>query len=258
MLVRNDTSRRPQPTTRSDDGASSGMRPDPPLLAAPEPHYYDIHIFFLMIRRPPRSTLFPYTTLFRSRTFERDSQDVLVMQSELAQAITSEIKVQLTPQERQHLASARPINPDAYNAYLLGNFHAAKRTPAAIAKGIDYFQQAIRIDPNYPEVYAGLADAYFESEVWGGLGFGKMTDQIRANTLKALELDENLAEAHELLGRIHYQYDWDWQRTEAELKRAMELNANLPSSYEHYAFYLQTMGRHEEAIATVHRAVELD
>lgn len=193
-----------------------------------------------------------------ARTFERDSQDVLVMQSELAQAITSEIKVQLTPQERQHLASARPINPDAYNAYLLGNFHAAKRTPAAIAKGIDYFQQAIRIDPNYPEVYAGLADAYFESEVWGGLGFGKMTDQIRANTLKALELDENLAEAHELLGRIHYQYDWDWQRTEAELKRAMELNANLPSSYEHDAFYLQTMGRHEEAIATVHRAVELD
>ena len=193
-----------------------------------------------------------------AKTFERDSQDVLVMQSELAQAITSEIKVQLTPQERQHLASARPINPDAYNAYLLGNFHSAKRNQAAIAKGIDYFQQAIRIDPTYAEAYTGLVNAYFESEVWGGLGFGKMADQIRANTLKALELDENLAEAHELLGRIHYQYDWDWQRTEAELKRAMELNANLPSSYEQYAFYLQTMGRNQEAIATVHRAVELD
>ena len=193
-----------------------------------------------------------------AKTFERDSQDVLVMQSELAQAITSEIKVQLTPQERQHLAGARPINPDAYNAYLLGNFHSTKRTPAAIAKGIDYFQQAIRIDPTYAEAYTGLVNAYFESEVWGGLGFGKMADQIRANTLKALELDENLAEAHELLGRIHYQYDWDWQRTEAELKRAMELNANLPSSYEQYAFYLQTMGRNQEAIATVHRAVELD
>lgn len=193
-----------------------------------------------------------------AKTFERDSQDVLVMQSDLAQAITSEIKVQLTPQERQHLASARPINPDAYNAYLLGNFHSTKRNQAAIAKGIDYFQQAIRIDSNYAEAYAGLANAYFESEVWGGLGFGKMADQIRANTLKALELDENLAEAHELLGRIHYQYDWDWQRTEAELKRAMELNANLPSSYEHYAFYLQTMGRNQEAIATVHRAVGLD
>ena len=193
-----------------------------------------------------------------AKTYDRDSQDVLMMESELAQAIAGEIKVQLTPLERQQLASARPINPDAYNAYLLGNFHSTKRTPAAIAKGIDYFQQAIRTDPNYTEAYAGLANAYFENEVWGGLGFGKMADQIRANTLKALELDENLAEAHELLGRIHYQYDWDWQRTETELKRAMELNANLASSYEQYAFYLQTMGRHEEAITTVHQAVKLD
>ena len=193
-----------------------------------------------------------------AKTYERDSQDVLLMQSDLAQAIAGEIKVQLRPKERQHLASARPIKPDAYDAYLLGNFHSNKRNPAAIAKAIEYFQQAIRIDSNYAEAYAGLANAYFENEVWGGLGFGKMADQIRANTLKALELDENLAEAHQLLGRIHYQYDWDWQRAEAELKLAMELNANLPSSYEQYAFYLQTMGRHQEAMASAHRAVELD
>jgi TolB-like protein/DNA-binding winged helix-turn-helix (wHTH) protein/Tfp pilus assembly protein PilF len=193
-----------------------------------------------------------------AKTFERDSQDVLVMQSDLAQAIASEIKVQLTAQEQQHLASARPVNPEAYNAYLLGNFHAAKRNPPAIAKAIDYFQQAIHIDPGYAQAYVGLANAYFESEIWSGVGIGNSRDQIRTATLKALELDGQLADVHELLARIHYQYDWDWQRTEAEFKRAIELNANLPSAYDHYAFFLQTMGRQQEALAAAHHAVELD
>jgi TolB-like protein/DNA-binding winged helix-turn-helix (wHTH) protein/Tfp pilus assembly protein PilF len=193
-----------------------------------------------------------------AKTYERDSQDVLVMQSELAQAIVSEIQVRLTPQERQHLASARTISPDAYNAYLLGNYHSSKRNPAAITKAIEYFQEAIRIDPNYAQAYAGLANAFFEREVWGGLGIGKAADRIRGATLKALELDGELAEGHALLGRIHFQSDWDWQSTEAEYKRAIELNPNLASSYVGYAYFLQAMRRHQEALAAAHRAVELD
>ena len=193
-----------------------------------------------------------------AKIYERDSRDVLVMQSELAQAIVSEIQVHLTPQERQHLASARTINPDAYNAFLLGDYHSSKRNPAALDKGIQYFQEAIRIDPSYAQAYAGLADAYIERDIWGGLGIGKTADQIRATTLKALELDGELAEAHALLGQIHYQYDWDWQGTEAEYKRAIELNPNLAGSYVRYAYFLQTMGRHQEALAAAHRAVELD
>jgi len=193
-----------------------------------------------------------------AKTYERDSRDVLVMQSELAQAIVSEIKIQLTPQERHHLANARAVSPDAYNAYLLANFHAQKRTLAGSEKAIAYFQEAIRIDPRYARAYAGLASAYIERDVWGGLGIGKAADQVRANALKALELDGDLAEAHSLLGWIHFQYDWDWERTETELKRAIELNANLPSSYQRYAFFLQAMGRHQEALAAAHRAVELD
>ena len=193
-----------------------------------------------------------------AKTYERDPEDVLVMQSELAQAIVSEIKVQLTPQERQHLASARTIKPEAYNAYLLGNYHASKRNPAAIAKAIEYFQEAIRIDPSYAQAYAGLARAHDERDVWGGFALGKSADQVRANTLKALELDGDLAEAHELLAQIHFQYDWDWQRAEAEFKRAIELNPNFALSYVHYAYFLQSMGRHQEALAAVHHAVELD
>src|SRR5713101_5906988 len=193
-----------------------------------------------------------------AKIYERDSRDVLVMQSELAQAIVSEIKVHLTPQERQHLANARPINPDAYNAFLLGDYHSSKRNPAALDKGIQYFQEAIRIDPSYAQAYAGLANAYVERDIWGGLGIGKTADQVRAATLKALELDAELAEAHALLAHIHFQYDWDWQGTEAEYKRAVEINPNLAGSYVGYAYFLQAMGRHQEALAFVRRAVELD
>src|SRR5262249_32192431 len=183
----------------------------------------------------------PTDTHLWAKTYDRDSRDILVMQSELAQAIAGEIKVHLTPEERQHLASARPINPDAYNAYLLGSFHASKRNRAALDKAIEYFQEAIRIDPSYARAYAGLASAYAERDIWGGLGVGKTADQVRAATLKALELDGDLAEAHARLGYIHFQYDWDWQATEAEYKRAIELNPNLASSHVLYAYFLQTM-----------------
>jgi TolB-like protein/DNA-binding winged helix-turn-helix (wHTH) protein/Tfp pilus assembly protein PilF len=193
-----------------------------------------------------------------AKVYERDSRDVLVMQSELAQAIVGEIKVQLTPRERQQFASAHAVNPQAYEAYLLGNYHCSKRNPAAMEKAVEYFQEAIRIDPSYAQAYAGLASTYLERDIWGGLGIGKTADQVRANTLKALELDGELPEAHSLLGWIYFQYDWDWMHTEAEFKRAIELNANLPSSYARYAFFLQAMGRHQEALAVVHRAVELD
>jgi len=191
-------------------------------------------------------------------SYERDLPDVLALQRDVANAIANEIKVHLTPQERQHLANARSINPDAYNAFLLGDYHSSKKNPAALEKGIQYFQQAIRLDPSYAQAYAGLADAYIERDIWGGLGVGKSADQVRAATLKALELDAQLAEAHALLAHIHFQYDWDWQSTEAEYKRAVELNPNLAGSYVGYAYFLQAMGRHQEALASVRRAVELD
>jgi len=193
-----------------------------------------------------------------AESYERDLPDVLALQRDVAKAIASEIKVHLTPQERQHLANARPINPDAYNAFLLGDYHSSKRNPAAMDKGIQYFQEAIRIDPSYAQAYAGLANAYIERDIWGGLGVGKSADQVRAATLKALELDGELAEAHALLGQIHFQYDWDWQSTEAEYKRAIQLNPNLAAAYVRYAYFLQAMSRHTEALAAAHHAVELD
>src|SRR5215467_5212154 len=193
-----------------------------------------------------------------AESYERDLADVLVLQRDVATAIAAKIKINLTPEEKTRLANTRTINPDAYNAYLLGTFHSSKRNPASIDKGIEYFQQAIRIDPSYAQAYAGLAHAYFELEIWGGLGLGKAADQIHVNTLKALELDANLAEAHVLLARIHFQSDWDWLGAEAEFKRAIELNPNLANAYVFYAYFLQALSRHAEALAAAHRAVELD
>jgi tetratricopeptide (TPR) repeat protein len=193
-----------------------------------------------------------------AESYERDLTDVLALQRDVATAIAGKIKITLTPEEKARFASARPINPDAYNAYLLGVFHSSKRNRAAMDKGIGYFQEAIRIDPTYARAFAGLAYAYIERDIWGGPGIGNSADQIRANTRKALDLDGNLAEAHDLLGRIHFQYDWDWQGTEAEYKRAIELNPNLASAYSQDAYFLQAMGRQQEALAAVHRAVELD
>jgi TolB-like protein/DNA-binding winged helix-turn-helix (wHTH) protein/Tfp pilus assembly protein PilF len=193
-----------------------------------------------------------------AESYERDLADVLVLQREVATAIAAKIKINLTPQEKARLATARPINPDAYNAYLLGMFHSEKRNPASIAKGIGYFQKAIRIDPGYAQAYVGLANAYFEEDIWGSRAIGSSAEQIRVNTLKALELDANLAEAHVLMGLIHYLYDWDWPGTEQEYRRAIELNPNYAFTFNRYAYFLQTVGRQQEALAAAHHAVELD
>lgn len=164
----------------------------------------------------------------------------------------------ITPAEHERLHQALPVNPDAYNAYLLGTYFARKHSKPGVDKAIEYFQEAIRMDPNDARTYAGLANAYFEREIWGGVGIGKSVDQIRTATARALQIDNNLAEGHALLARIHFQFDWDWQGTETEYKRAIELNPNRADTYRLYAYYLQAMSRHEEALAAAHRAVELD
>jgi TolB-like protein/Tfp pilus assembly protein PilF len=210
-----------------------------------------IRIRAQLIRAAPEEHLW-------AESYERDLSDVLVLQRDVATAIAAQIKINLTPEEKARFANARAINPDAYNAYLLGAFHSDKGNPASISKGIEYFQQAIRIDPSYAKAYAGLANAYFERDIWGGLGIGKSAAPIRANTLKALELDGDLADAHILMGQIHFQHDWDWPGTEREYKRAIALNPNLAYTYNRYAYFLQVVGRHQEALRAAHRAVELD
>jgi serine/threonine-protein kinase len=193
-----------------------------------------------------------------AQSYERDLRDVLALQGEVAQAIANEIKIKVTPQEQMRLASARPVNPDAHEAYLKGRYYWNLRTEEGLKKGIEYFQQAIEKDPGYALAYAGLADSYIVLGEWWLMASRGAYPRAKAAALKALEIDETLAEAHTSLGAVRDDYDWDWAGAEKEFKRAIELNPSYATGHQWYAEYLSEMGRHNEAIAELKRAQASD
>ena len=189
--------------------------------------------------------------------YERDLRDILTLQGEIATAIAREIEVKLTPQEQTRLARARPVNPEAYEAYLKGRFFSMKPTLQEQQKGLQYLQQAIEIDPNYALAYAGLADSYSYLVNRRFLPPREAYPKARTAATKALEIDDSLAEAHDSLAWISG-YDWDWPMAEREYKRAIELNPNYVRARIRYGIFLGWMGRHEEAIREMESARKLD
>jgi TolB-like protein/Flp pilus assembly protein TadD len=192
-----------------------------------------------------------------AESYERDLRDVLALQSEVAGAIANEIKIKVTPQEQARLANARPVNPDAHEAYLKGRYYWNLRTEGGLKKGIEYFQQAIEKDPGYALAYAGLADAYFSLADYGLMSPSEAYPRVKAAVLKALDIDETLAEAHRPLSAA-LECEWDWAGAEREIKRAIELNPGYATAHQSYAEHLSAMGRHNEAMAEAKRAQELD
>ncbi len=195
-----------------------------------------------------------------ANSYERDLQDALALQSEVAHSIAREIRVVLTPQEEERLTSAGPVNREAYDAYLKGRYAWNQRTEERLLKGIEYFQTAIEKDPNFVLAYSGLADSYnllgsFDS---GGLPPREAFPKARTAAERALEIDERLAEAHASLGYTKLFYDWDWSGAQAEFKRAVELNPNYANTHMWYALYFAALGRFDEAIGEIRRAKELD
>jgi TolB-like protein/DNA-binding winged helix-turn-helix (wHTH) protein/Tfp pilus assembly protein PilF len=193
-----------------------------------------------------------------AESYERDLSRVLALQGEVARAIASKIKVTLTPQEEARLAGARPVNPEAYEAYLKGRYFWNKRTEEGFKKGIEYFQQAIEKDPGYALAYAGVADSYLVLADWAYLAPDEAYPTARVAATQALETDDSLAEAHTSLAYIRYVRDWDWSGAERQFKRAIELNPNYANAHQWYAEYLSAVGRHDKAIAEIKRAQELD
>ncbi|MBZ5645859.1 MAG: protein kinase [Acidobacteriia bacterium] len=187
--------------------------------------------------------------------YERQLRDVLSLQNDIVSAITQAIRLQLSPQEKARLATARPVNPEAYEAYLKGKFYLNKYTPEGFQKGLAYLQEAIKKDPMNPLPYAELALGY------GMMGHEQAPETFplaRAAALKALQLDESLAEAHEALAEIKLYQDWDWPGAEQSFRRALEINPNLAQGHVHYSWYLQLVRPLDEAIAEMERARELD
>jgi TolB-like protein/tRNA A-37 threonylcarbamoyl transferase component Bud32/Tfp pilus assembly protein PilF len=193
-----------------------------------------------------------------AENYQRELRDILFLQSEIAQAISRQVQVTLSPQEEARLASARPIDPEAYQAYLKGQHFLAKWTEDGTRKSIEYFLQAIDIDPTYAPAYARLGWAYNNLSFWGYAPPEETLPRVRAAVTRALELDDGLAEAHTVLGSIKLTSDWDWPGAERELRRALELNPDSVDALLEYSFYSAVMGRFDEGIAANKRAIQLD
>jgi eukaryotic-like serine/threonine-protein kinase len=190
--------------------------------------------------------------------YSRKLADVVSVQQEIATAISGNLRVRLTSEEKTRLAKSSATNPEAYQLYLKGRYHANQTTAAELTKAIEYFQQAIDKDPSSALAYAGLADSY--SSLGGGWMYLPPTDSFpkaKAAALKALDLDDTLAEAHVALAYAEF-FDWDWQSAEGEFRRAIELNPNSALSRARYAVCLMTGLRFNESIAEAQRAQELD
>lgn len=191
--------------------------------------------------------------------FEGQESDVLKLQSDLALAISSKIALTLPPLKRAKLTEPRPVNAEAYQAYLLGQQGLDSRTRQGALRSITEFQRSIELDPNYAPPYAGLATTYSLASVLGVMSSLEAMPKAKQAALRAIDLDDSLAAGHTELAFVLAHYDFDWPSAEREFRRALELNPNDASAHLFYSnSFLSPMGRHEEAIAEMRKAIELD
>ena len=191
------------------------------------------------------------------KDYDSSVQDLLTIQEEIARDVANEIEVRLTATPAKPPGRAHPIKREAYEAYLQGRYFWARRGLANFQKAIAYFQQAIQIDPEYAAAYAGLADAYTDQGFWGGTP-NEAVPKAKAAAARALELDDNLSEAHDAVADIADVYDWDWNKGEIEHRRALELNPNNAAAHLEYASHLVSVGQREKAREEVRTAQRLD
>jgi TolB-like protein/Tfp pilus assembly protein PilF len=192
-----------------------------------------------------------------AESYQRDLRGVLALQGEIASAIADKVRAALTPAERARLASARPVNPATYEAYLKGMFYLNQATPEGYERGLAILNAAVAKDPADPLAYAGLASGYVTLGHSAGARL-EFFPMARAAAMKALSLDETLAEAHFVLADVKLYYEWDWAGAEAEFQRAFKLNPSIASAHYNYAWFLALQGRLDEAIKEHRRAWELD
>jgi TolB-like protein/DNA-binding winged helix-turn-helix (wHTH) protein/Tfp pilus assembly protein PilF len=191
-------------------------------------------------------------------TFEKEVGDILVLQNEMARAIAEELQVKLKTRETDAMAVSHSITPTAYDAYLKGRYFLAQRTLIGLEKSIEFFEQAIEIDPGYTEAYAGNAKAHIILSLMGEYPATLYMARAAEMCNRALQMDSTLAEAHTMLAYVKMHYYWDWPGADREFKRAMRLNPNYATTYHFYAMYLATQGYYKEAIASIQKALQLD
>ena len=192
-----------------------------------------------------------------SEKYERNLTDILALQSEVARSIAHQIQIKLTPGEEATLTRTRPVNPEAYGAFLKGDYLLYKGIPG-IGKSVEFFRQATQLDPSFAEAHAGLAEALCYAGTFGLRPSAETGPEARVAALRALALDESNARAHNALGAVKVGYDWDLAGSQVEFKRALQLNPSHLLSRIWYAESLARLQRYDEALAEADRALALD
>ena len=195
-----------------------------------------------------------------AETYQSQLGDILKLQSEVASAIVNEIRINLTPEEQQQLASTRPVSAEGYEDYLKGRFYWNKRTEEGLNRAIEYFQLATQKDPHSALAFAGLADCYsiIGSAIVGTVPSREVAPKAHAAALQALELDRSLAEAQTSLATVQFNYDWDWAAAGTGFRHSIELNPSYATAYQRYSLYLMALGQTQESLAQMNRARDLD
>lgn len=193
-----------------------------------------------------------------AKSYDRNIDDVLVLQGEVARAIASEIQIKLSAEELRRLSKPGAVNPQAHEDYLRGRYYWNKRTKEGVEQSIDYLQKAIREDPEYAIAYAALADSYHLLPDLAGSDPRDSFQKARTAALKALDLDPSTAEAHAALASVKEDYDWDWSGAERDYQQAIELNPGLGIIHAQYSNLLAETGRISEALPEAKQALQLD
>jgi tetratricopeptide (TPR) repeat protein len=184
--------------------------------------------------------------------------DIMFVQRQIAQAISAKLRMHLSQQDTRRLASRYTENEESYELYLKGRFLWNQRTESAIVLAIQDFQQAVAKDPNFAMAYVGLAHCYLILANFTYEPPEEVYPKAEQAAVKALQIDDGLAEAHASLAAVRENYSWDWSGAEVEYKRAIQLDPNYVTAHAWYAMFLEIRGRQKEALQEVRKAQELD
>jgi len=191
-------------------------------------------------------------------SFERDMSGILALQSDVAQKVAAALALKLLPAEQSRIAGARTVNPEAYEAYLKGLQHWYKLAPGDMDAAQHYFEVALAKDPNYALAHVGIALVWLGRTQLGLISPGEAAAKGKPAIVKAVELDDTIAETHYVLAVFRTWSEWDWAGAEPEFRRAIELNPSFPDAPAYYSHLLMTLGRPDEAMPYARRALKLD
>ncbi len=191
-------------------------------------------------------------------TYDGKLNDLLALQDEMARDIAANLRLRLTGDEERRLTKRYTENTEAYRLYLKGSYFWNKRTREGLDKGMEYFRQAIDKDPNYALAWSGLSQAYFAFPLNTDTPPKDYCLKAKAAAIKALDIDDTMAEAHSALGAVAAHYDWNWPEAGRSFQRALELNPNDSTVQLQYGTYLNKLGRFDEAKLALKQALEID